>query len=228
MTAPLGGRRSDAIHAAPFEQGEIGPDLFHHACLMGLEGLVSKRVDSRSRRPIARLDQEQKSRVTGHAPGEGLAQASFNLFEGYRQFEKIFRQTKPRVLVNRIPSRSSQLKTFVRSYPELQRLAFCHQDERRARTTSCSPCWPSACFSFRVGCSGQPEPASRGAELWSAAGGGAYSFEICSYLHVGIGEQGFNPVGRDHDPEPVPTFVRVLTATSLTHSVRNMRHRSNF
>jgi bifunctional non-homologous end joining protein LigD len=23
---------------APFEEGEIGPDLFRHACLMGLEG----------------------------------------------------------------------------------------------------------------------------------------------------------------------------------------------
>jgi len=32
-----------------FEQGEIGPDLFRHACLMGLEGLVSKRADSRYR-----------------------------------------------------------------------------------------------------------------------------------------------------------------------------------
>jgi bifunctional non-homologous end joining protein LigD len=30
---------------APFEQGEIGPDLFRHACLMGLEGLVSKHRD---------------------------------------------------------------------------------------------------------------------------------------------------------------------------------------
>ena len=30
---------------APFEQGEIGPDLFRHACLMGLEGLVSKLKD---------------------------------------------------------------------------------------------------------------------------------------------------------------------------------------
>ena len=29
-----------------FEQGEIGPDLFRHACLMGLEGLVSKHRDS--------------------------------------------------------------------------------------------------------------------------------------------------------------------------------------
>ena len=40
--ARLLARRVDGIHAAPFEQGEIGPDLFRHACLMGLEGLVSK------------------------------------------------------------------------------------------------------------------------------------------------------------------------------------------
>ena len=38
-------RRVDGIHLAPFEQGEIGPDLFRHACLMGLEGLVSKHRD---------------------------------------------------------------------------------------------------------------------------------------------------------------------------------------
>ena len=38
-------RRSDGIHAAPFELGEIGPELFRHACLMGLEGLVSKHVE---------------------------------------------------------------------------------------------------------------------------------------------------------------------------------------
>jgi bifunctional non-homologous end joining protein LigD len=30
----------------PFEQGEIGPELFRHACLMGLEGLVSKHRES--------------------------------------------------------------------------------------------------------------------------------------------------------------------------------------
>jgi hypothetical protein len=29
-----------------FETGEIGPDLFRHACMMGLEGLVSKRRES--------------------------------------------------------------------------------------------------------------------------------------------------------------------------------------
>ena len=38
--ARLLARRADGIHLAPFEQGEIGPDLFRHACLMGLEGLV--------------------------------------------------------------------------------------------------------------------------------------------------------------------------------------------
>ena len=37
-------RRVDGIFLAPFEQGEIGPDLFRHACLMGLEGLVSKHA----------------------------------------------------------------------------------------------------------------------------------------------------------------------------------------
>ena len=34
--------RSEGVHAAPYEQGEIGPDLFRHACLIGLEGMVSK------------------------------------------------------------------------------------------------------------------------------------------------------------------------------------------
>ena len=38
-------RRPDGIFAAPYEQGEIGPDLFKAACDMGLEGLVSKRAD---------------------------------------------------------------------------------------------------------------------------------------------------------------------------------------
>lgn len=38
-------RRPDGIFVAPFEQGEIGPDLFRKACEFGLEGLVSKRRD---------------------------------------------------------------------------------------------------------------------------------------------------------------------------------------
>jgi bifunctional non-homologous end joining protein LigD len=47
--ARLLARRADGIHLAPFEQGEIGPDLFKAACNMMLEGLVSKRRDSRYR-----------------------------------------------------------------------------------------------------------------------------------------------------------------------------------
>ena len=43
--ARLLARRPEGIFVAPFEQGEIGPDLFHAACKMGLEGLVSKRRD---------------------------------------------------------------------------------------------------------------------------------------------------------------------------------------
>ena len=38
-------RRVDGIFLSEFEQGEIGPGLFRHACLMGLEGLVSKHRD---------------------------------------------------------------------------------------------------------------------------------------------------------------------------------------
>jgi bifunctional non-homologous end joining protein LigD len=38
-------RRSDGIFVAPFEQGEIGPELFTAACRMGLEGLVSKHQE---------------------------------------------------------------------------------------------------------------------------------------------------------------------------------------
>ena len=43
--ARLLARRPDGIFVAPFEQGEIGPDLFLAACDMGLVGLVSKRRD---------------------------------------------------------------------------------------------------------------------------------------------------------------------------------------
>jgi len=37
--------RPHGIFVAPFEQGEIGPDLFRAACNTGLEGMVSKRAD---------------------------------------------------------------------------------------------------------------------------------------------------------------------------------------
>jgi bifunctional non-homologous end joining protein LigD len=38
--ARLLARRVDSIFLSDFEQGEIGPDLFRHACLIGLERLV--------------------------------------------------------------------------------------------------------------------------------------------------------------------------------------------
>ena len=43
--ARLLARRPDGIFVAPFEQVEIGPDLFRKACEFGLEGLVSKHRD---------------------------------------------------------------------------------------------------------------------------------------------------------------------------------------
>ena len=52
--AQLLAREPDGIHLAPFEQGEIGPDLFRAACNMMLEGLVSKRGDSRYRAGTSR------------------------------------------------------------------------------------------------------------------------------------------------------------------------------
>ena len=43
--ARLLARRINGIFLSDFERGEIGPDLFRHACLLGLEDLVSKRND---------------------------------------------------------------------------------------------------------------------------------------------------------------------------------------
>ncbi|UPK07889.1 hypothetical protein IVB05_06420 [Bradyrhizobium sp. 170] len=40
--ARLLARRIAGIFVSTFEQGEIGPDLFRHACKFNLEGLVSK------------------------------------------------------------------------------------------------------------------------------------------------------------------------------------------
>jgi len=37
--------RPCGIFVASFEQGEIGPDRFRATCNVGLEGMVSKRVD---------------------------------------------------------------------------------------------------------------------------------------------------------------------------------------
>lgn len=42
-------RRAQGIFVAPFERGEIGPDLFTEACSMRLEGIVSKHQARRYR-----------------------------------------------------------------------------------------------------------------------------------------------------------------------------------
>ena len=36
----------DSIFLSDFEQGEIGSDLFRHACLMGLDRMVSKHRET--------------------------------------------------------------------------------------------------------------------------------------------------------------------------------------
>jgi hypothetical protein len=69
--ARLLARRADGIHLAPFEQGEIGPDLFRAACDMMLEGLVSKRRDSRYRPGPSRDWTRSKIQVAGDEPSEG-------------------------------------------------------------------------------------------------------------------------------------------------------------
>jgi ATP-dependent DNA ligase len=47
--AKLLARRPQGIFVAPYELGEIGPDLFRAACDMGLEGIVSKHRERRYR-----------------------------------------------------------------------------------------------------------------------------------------------------------------------------------
>ena len=61
-------RRVDGIFLSDL-RGEIGPDLFRHACLMGLEGLVSKHKD----RPTALVDLHtgSRSRTDGIMPSTG-------------------------------------------------------------------------------------------------------------------------------------------------------------
>ena len=64
--------RPDGIFVAPFEQGEIGPDLFRAACNMGLEGMVSKRRRSPlSRRAKPRLGQGEEPQAPGDGESKG-------------------------------------------------------------------------------------------------------------------------------------------------------------
>jgi ATP-dependent DNA ligase len=64
--ARLLARRVDSIFLSDFEQGEIGPGLFRHACLMGLEGMVSKHRESNYR--SGRSDRWIKVKNRQHPP----------------------------------------------------------------------------------------------------------------------------------------------------------------
>jgi hypothetical protein len=62
--ARLLARRADGIHLAPFEQGEIGPELFRAACSMMLEGLgIETSRQPLPSWPVAGLDQGQEPEV---------------------------------------------------------------------------------------------------------------------------------------------------------------------
>ena len=62
----------EGIFLSPFEQGEIGSDLFAAACQMGLEGLVSKRRDRpQSGRQVKALDQGEEPGSPGDGSGDG-------------------------------------------------------------------------------------------------------------------------------------------------------------
>ena len=74
LSTRLLARRPDGIFVAPFEQGEIGPDLFRAACRMGLEGLVSKRRDRPYQAGASPHWVKVKNRKhPGHEPSDGYA-----------------------------------------------------------------------------------------------------------------------------------------------------------
>ena len=63
IRSPLLARRVDGIFISDFEQGEIGPDLFQHACMMGLiEGMVNIAA-ARRMAPAGTVRSEEARRI---------------------------------------------------------------------------------------------------------------------------------------------------------------------
>ena len=63
--ARLLARRPEGIFVAPFEQGEIGPDLFRAACDMGVRGTSVEAPGSTvSRGPVEVLDQSEEPQAS--------------------------------------------------------------------------------------------------------------------------------------------------------------------
>jgi hypothetical protein len=69
--ARLLARRPDGVFVAPFEQGEIGPDLFRAACNMGLERIGIEAAGSAlSGWTIEALDQGEEPEASCDEPGD--------------------------------------------------------------------------------------------------------------------------------------------------------------
>ena len=62
----------DGIFLSDFEQGEIGPDLYRHACLLVLEGLQAQR-SSVSAWTLFALGKNEEFGASGHEAGAGCA-----------------------------------------------------------------------------------------------------------------------------------------------------------
>jgi hypothetical protein len=67
--ARLLARRPDGIFAAPYEQGEIGPDLFEAACNMGLGAWCRSVRIALSGRTVEGLDQDQEPQASRLSAG---------------------------------------------------------------------------------------------------------------------------------------------------------------
>ena len=65
-------RRPEGIFLSPFEQGEIGPDLFRKACEFGLDGpCLEASRPTLSERQVKALDQGEEPQASGLRPGQG-------------------------------------------------------------------------------------------------------------------------------------------------------------
>jgi hypothetical protein len=74
--ARLLARRVDGIFLSDFEQGEIGPDLFRHACLMGLGAGLEAPRQPEPRWPVRSLDQGQEPAASSLQPCDGCVRLS--------------------------------------------------------------------------------------------------------------------------------------------------------
>jgi bifunctional non-homologous end joining protein LigD len=68
--ARLLARRVDGIFLSDFEQGEIGPDLFRHACLMGLSPSIARAAIAAGG-PIA--GSRSRTSSTPRLPARGIS-----------------------------------------------------------------------------------------------------------------------------------------------------------